>query len=102
VHQPFEYQFEWDPVKARGNYNKHGITFERAASVFNDPRALSIPDEKHSEREERWIILGLDQGGVPVVVCHAFRYEEGHHKARVRIISARKATKKEVQQYKEI
>ena len=102
MHQPFEYQFEWDPAKARSNYSKHGVTFERAASVFNDSGALSLPDEKHSGREERWIILGLDQGGVPVVVCHTFRYEQGNRKARVRIISARKATKKEIHQYKEI
>ncbi len=102
MHRPFEYQFEWDPAKARSNYSKHGVTFERAAAVFNDPGALSMSDEKHSGREERWIILGLDQGGVPVVVCHAFRYEQGNRKARVRIISARKATKKEIQQYKEI
>ncbi len=100
--QSFEYQMEWDPVKAHSNYTKHGITFERAASVFNDPRALSVFDETHSEYEERWITLGLDQGGVPVVVCHTFQHEQGHHKARVRIISARKATKKEIQQYKEI
>ena len=102
MHRPFEYQFEWDPAKARSNYSKHGVTFERAASVFNDSGALSLPDEKHSGREERWIILGLDQGGVPVVVCHTFRYDQGHRNARVRIISARKATKKEIQQYKEI
>ncbi len=100
--QSFEYQFEWDPVKARGNYNKHGITFERAASIFSDPQALTIFDETHSKYEERWITVGLDHGGVPVVVCHTFQHEQGHHKARVRIISARKATKKEIQQYKEI
>ena len=102
MNQPSEYQFEWDPKKAEFNYKKHGVTFERAATVFNDPRALSLFDDRHSISEERWITLGLHQGGVPIVVCHTFRQEEGQHKARIRIISARKATKKEIQQYKEI
>lgn len=99
MYQPLEYQFEWDPKKARFNYKKHGVTFERAATVFNDTRALSLFDEEHSFAEERWITLGLDQSGVSVVVCHTFRNKEGHHKARIRIISARKATRKEIQQY---
>lgn len=102
MHPSFEHQFEWDSVKARFNYRKHGITFERAAAVFHDPRALSLFDEEHSSFEDRWITLGLDQGGVPVVVCHTFEHEEGHHKARVRIISARKATRREIQQYREV
>lgn len=73
MHQPFEYQFDWDPVKARLNHRKHGIPFERAAMIFNDP----------------------------IVVSHTFQLE-GEHKAHVRIISARKATRKEIQDYKEV
>ena len=75
------------------------MTFERAASIFNDPKALSIFDGKHSEQEERWITLGLDQNGVPIVVSHTW-HEQGHFKVRVRIISDRKATRNEIQQYK--
>ena len=44
----FLYEFEWDPVKAKANFSKHGVDFERAAQVFRDPLALTIPDEKHS------------------------------------------------------
>ena len=50
---PFQYQFEWDPVKARRNLKVHGITFERAATVFLDPQALSEFDEEHSHDEDR-------------------------------------------------
>ena len=60
MHQFFEYQFEWDPVKAGINYKKHGISFERAAGVFKDPMAISIFDKDHSRFEERWVTLGLD------------------------------------------
>jgi len=55
----FEYQFEWDPIKAHQNARKHGVTFERAATVFLDPQALSGFDEEHSQEEDRWITLGL-------------------------------------------
>ena len=100
MNQSFEYHFEWDPAKARANYKKHSITFERATSVFNDSNALSIFDENHSFSEERWVTLGLDYSGVPIVICHTYQ-QRGEHDAFVRIISARKATKKEIQNYKE-
>jgi len=54
----FLYEFEWDPLKARTNFSKHGIDFERAAEVFRDPLAITIPDEDHSEGETRWITMG--------------------------------------------
>jgi uncharacterized DUF497 family protein len=59
----FQFHFEWDPAKARQNARKHRVTFERGATVFLDPNALSLFDEKHSDEEERWITLGLDQTG---------------------------------------
>jgi hypothetical protein len=59
----FLYEFEWDPVKAQTNFNKHGSDFQRAAAVFMDPLALTIPDEEHSETEARWIALGKDRAG---------------------------------------
>ena len=77
MQQPFEYHFEWDPAKARLNYKKHGIPFERAAFIFTDPRALSIFDESHSFGEERWVTLGVDQTETPIVVCHTFHEEQG-------------------------
>ena len=101
MHQ-WEYQFEWDPRKALSNHRKHGITFDRAASVFNDPGILSFFDEDHSFLEERWITLAMDETGIPLVVCHTFQFENERKKARVRIISARKATKRELQDYKEV
>jgi hypothetical protein len=60
----FQYQFEWNPTKARQNARKHRVTFERGATVFKDPNALSLFDEEHSDEEERWITLGLDETGV--------------------------------------
>ena len=98
VDKPFEYQVEWDPAKARQNARKHWITFERAATVFLDPDALSVFDEEHSQDEDRWITLGLDRAGTLIVVCHTYR-EQTEINARVRIISARKATKTEAKQY---
>jgi uncharacterized DUF497 family protein len=53
----FLYEFEWDPVKAQANVSKHGLDFERAATVFLNPLAVTIPDEEHSETEVRWITL---------------------------------------------
>lgn len=93
-----EYHFDWDPVKAKANLRKHRISFERASTVLLDPIALSIYDEKHSEKEDRWITLGLDQSGVLLTICHTFT-EEIPGKVAVRMISARKATRNERRQY---
>ena len=94
----FIYQFEWDPIKAHENKNKHGVSFERSATVFSDPGALSLFDKSHSVSEERWITMGIDQNGILLVVCHTYRYRN-QSGAIVRIISARKATKRETSQY---
>ena len=96
---PFQYQFEWNPVKARRNLKDHGVAFERAATVFLDPEALSEFDEEHSEDEDRWVTLGLDRTGSLLVVCHTYR-EEAAVGARIRLISARKATRNEAKQYR--
>jgi uncharacterized DUF497 family protein len=92
------YYFQWDPKKARNNNRKHGVSFERAASIFRDPRALSIFDDEHSIEEDRWITLGLDASGILLVVCHTFE-QETKDSCRVRIFSARKAAKSEMNQY---
>ena len=95
----FQYYFEWDRTKARSNHRKHGISFDRAATIFLDPHMLSEYDEQHSEQEERWITMGVDHTGVVLVVCHTFE-EMTRDSAIVRLISARKATKAEISQYR--
>jgi len=66
--------------------------------VFLDPNALSLFDEQHSDEDERWITLGLDQTGALLAISHTY-HEEAGNSARVRLISARKATKNETKQY---
>ena len=96
----FQFHFEWDPAKAVANLRKHGVSFERAATVFQNPEALSLYDRAHSEAgEDRWITLGMDTHGQLLVVCHTWS-EAGEGAARCRIISARKATKTEARQYR--
>lgn len=98
MQKAFQYQFEWDPAKARRNLTKHDISFERAATVFLDPQGLSVLDEHHSQDEEQWITLGLDRSAALLVVCHTYRGET-EASARIRLISARKATRNEIKQY---
>jgi len=90
-------RFEWDEAKNRRNRIKHGIWFEEARSVFDDPRSRFFYDTEHSEAEDRYLLLGMNFAGRLLVVAHCYR--EGD--ALVRIISARKATRKEVTFYEE-
>jgi len=92
------YDFEWDPAKAATNLRKHGVGFDEAATVFLDPNALSRFDDGHSEDEDRWVTLGVSSGARLIVVCHVFR-EVDNDTATVRIISSRKATKAETEQF---
>jgi len=94
------YTFEWDPIKAGQNLRKHGISFDRAAEVFLDPLAISIFDEEHSEREERWVTLGKDKRGIVLVLIHTL-WEVAVGECKLRIISARKASRRETEQYEE-
>ena len=87
--------FEWDENKDAINRRKHKISFEEAQSVFYDEAALLIDDPEHSEEEDRFIILGLSKRANLLVVCHCYRASE----SIIRIISARKATRTESQQY---
>lgn len=88
--------FEWDAVKASQNMKKHNISFEEAKTVFFDENAIVIHDPEHSDNEDRFVILGLSATARLLVVCHCFRRKN----SVIRIISARKATKKESIQYR--
>lgn len=88
-------QFEWDETKAKANVKKHGVCFEEAKSVFLDDQAKMIPDPDHSEGEERFILLGYSSSLKLLVVCHCYRAAG----QVIRLISARKATRKEAQIY---
>lgn len=89
--------FEWDPNKAETNRRKHGVTFEEAQSVFYDEFARLIPDPDSSIGEERFIIMGLSEQYNTLVVCHCYRGRD----EQIRIISARKAEKRERKQYED-
>jgi len=94
----FNYHFEWNATKTISNLRKHGVSFESATTVFNDPLMLSIPDLEHSEKEERWLTMGLTQNRKTLVVIHTYQ-EITQDAVNVRIISARPATKQEQRQY---
>ena len=88
-------RFEWDAEKASINQKKHGVTFEEDQTVFGDYDALRIFDPDHSEDEDRFILLGMSAVLRILVVCHCYREND----EKIRIISARKATKKESAAY---
>jgi uncharacterized DUF497 family protein len=85
---------EWDPAKADSNYTKHGVDFADAALALEDERALTIPDDANVA-EDRFITLGIDPLGRVLVVVYAWRGD------RIRLISARKATRREREHYEE-
>ena len=86
-------RFDWDENKAESNFRKHGITFDDAVTIFADPYLLFTEDVKHSEEEEREWGIGEAENGLIIVVVFTVRGDT------FRIISARKATKKERFQY---
>ena len=83
--------FEWDEQKAAANLVKHGVSFEEAATVFRDPRMLTLFDDRHSQKEDRWVTLGISAAGRLIVACHTFE-GESPESTNVRIISCRKAS----------
>ena len=87
--------FEWDEDKAASNQKKHGVTFEEAATVFADPLAAIFDDEVHSEEEQREIIIGHSAQNRLLLVSFTERA------GAIRIISSRRATKKERRDYEE-
>jgi uncharacterized protein len=90
--------FEWDPSKATANLRKHGVSFETAARVFTDPYALVEQDRVVAD-ESRWHAIGIVEGFLMLVVAHAV-HEENDTEV-IRIISARRADRKERSRYEE-
>ena len=87
--------FEWDGEKALENIRKHGVDFEEATSAFSDPLSLTIPDPDHSEDEERFVLVGRSGSSRLLVVVHLDWSD------RIRIISARAASRHERRNYEE-
>jgi len=95
-----QFQFEWDEIKAAANVYKHGISFELAATIFYDPRIVTVADLVHNETEERWLSLGIAANGS--ILCIVYLWSESEPLlTKIRLISARKATPAEVKQYEE-
>ncbi len=93
-------EFTWDPAKAASNLARHGVAFAQGATVFADALALTVFDDEHSEFEERWFTLGMTSEGKLLAVSHTYT-ATGPASARVRIISAREATRNERRQYED-
>lgn len=89
-------QFEWDSNKAIINFQKHDVSFEEAITAFNDEYGILFDDPSHSLEEERYILLGMSSLTNLLIVCHCYRAGD----EIIRIVSARKATANEENQYK--
>ena len=84
-----ELRFEWNFSKAETNIKKHGVPFEEAVTVFDDPMFITFIDQEHSYDEDRYITIGLSNSARLLMIAHTDR------SGLIRVISARKATKKE-------
>lgn len=87
--------FEWDPGKAESNRRKHRVSFREAATVFEDPLSITVPDPDHSVGETHFILIGSSTSLQVLVVVHLERGD------RIRLISARLATRRERRNYEE-
>jgi len=87
-------KFSWDPRKADSNFRKHGVAFDEAITVFSDPLAFIFDDLEHSVDEHREIIIGYSTLSRLLLVCFVERIDD-----TVRLISARRATKQEINDY---
>jgi hypothetical protein len=88
-------EFEWDPAKAELNLKEHGVSFDEATTVFRDTLSITIVDPDHSDSEDRFIDIGMSHRGQLLVVSYTER------KDKIRIISARRATRTERKSYEE-
>ena len=93
-----QFDIVWDDAKAQSNFLKHGVSFAQAATVILDPLALTVFDAEHSEAEERWFTLGQTSDERLLAVAHTYQMLETNI-TRVRLVSAREATRLERQQY---
>jgi uncharacterized protein len=90
--------FIWDPSKSKTNYEKHGVLFQEARSVFYEENAIEFYDEEHSDDEDRYLMLGISDKLRILLVSYTTR--KSNNVVIIRIISARKATKNEIINYK--
>ncbi len=88
-----ELEFEWDTAKAEANFRRHGVSFELAKAVFRDPFAIERLDDREEHGEDRFVIVGAAEGRALLFVAYTEREE------RIRIISARRATQNEQDDY---
>ncbi|MGG6237265.1 BrnT family toxin [Nodosilinea sp. AN01ver1] len=88
-------EFEWHPDKAASNFQKHGVAFQEAATVFGDALSLTFPAPDHSVGEDRYVTIGMSRSARLLVVSHTDRGN------RIRLISARQATRQEQRVYEE-
>jgi uncharacterized protein len=94
------FEFDWDPAKAHSNRRKHGVAFEEAMSIFNDPLALSRLDNESGGGEERWVTMGRNAANHLLLVVHSFE-ELSAERVSIRVISARRPTRREVRSYED-
>ena len=100
------FHFDWSEAKAAINFSKHGVSFELASSVFNDPRILTVADTEHSESEERWFSVGLASNGTMLSIAYLWAEPEPGVEpepglVKIRLITARRATAQEIRSYGE-
>jgi uncharacterized DUF497 family protein len=88
-------RFEWDSAKARSNWEKHGVSFEEAATIFGDQLSITVGDPDHSDEEDGYVSIGMSAGSRMLVVIHTDRGDV------IRLISARPATPRERRTYEE-
>ena len=88
-------EFEWDPEKAAANFDKNGVGFTEATSIFGDPLSITVYDPDHSDDEDRYLTMGMSVSGRLIIASHTNRGD------RLRIISARVATRRERKAYEE-
>jgi hypothetical protein len=88
------FKFDWDKDKNKANRQKHGVTFQEAEGVFYDAEAVMADDEKHSQEEDRFLIVGKSRKSRLLLACFCMRFGD-----TVRIISARKASEAEIKWY---
>ena len=92
------YRFKWNQRKNEHNIRKHGVSFEEAVTVFYDEEAIMLDDPDHSKDEERFLLIGMSDAPRLLIVCHCYRKKD----SIIRIISARKTTKSEENDFIEL